>query len=115
MKHLITPLLLGLTLGGCSDMNNAETFDARQWSEGKRDGAFYQRRHRMASALIKQQQIKPGMSREQVVALLGKPDDDHQPGVLRYTLGSAYGADLDYLTVFLDDEGRVTGARITRG
>lgn len=114
MKYLTTALLLGLALGGCSDMNDAQAFDTQQWSEGKRDSAFYERRHRMANELLKQELLKPGMSREDVVALLGKPDDNRQPGVLRYTLGSAYGADIDYLTVFFDEGGRVKSARITR-
>lgn len=106
-------LLAALLLGGCGDMGDAEAFDARQWREGERDSAFYARRHRMVDALLAGP-LQPGMSRADLLALLGEPDD-RSGGRFYYTLGSSYGADVDYLVIAFDAQDRVASAQITRG
>lgn len=108
-------LLLALCLfpGACDGMSDSQGFDAEQWRAGQRDAAFYERRHHMAGELI-DKHLKPGLSREQVLALLGPPDD-RSGGVLRYTLGSSYGADIDYLTIRFDERDRLKSAAVTHG
>jgi hypothetical protein len=71
--------------------------------------------------------LRPGMHRDQVVELLGRPDGNPKvfeqvPGTrtpaeaLMYHLGywSGFRLDLDALYIYLDEAGRVTGAGVVQ-
>ncbi len=54
--------------------------------------------------------IKPGISQQQVIELLGKPDSERQNNVYEYILGMWSGFRIDYDTfdVHFDSNGLVT-------
>jgi hypothetical protein len=58
--------------------------------------------------------LRPGMTRDEVLALLG-PADSERDGVLVYETGvSPYGIDTEALRVAFDEAGRLTTAGIER-
>lgn len=58
--------------------------------------------------------LHPGMTRDEVLALLG-PADSEREGILVYETGvSPYGIDTEALRIAFDDAGRLTTADIER-
>jgi hypothetical protein len=92
---------------------NQKRFDRQAWLSAQLDQNCP--RGPMAGHLIRAH-LKPGTRREQVIALLGKPDseDKSKDGapIYRYYLGnwSGFRMDGDYLDIRFDTTGRVTVA-----
>ena len=60
-----------------------------------------------------QARLTPGLAREDVLALLGPPDAEQNDAML-YCLGfwSGFRIDPDYLHVWFDGAGRLTGSAV---
>ena len=112
-KIVLAAGLLGvLAWAGAGMMSDNSRFDAETWKSGA-NRAKSNPRYEMADAVVKQQ-IKPGMTREQVVALLGPPDRQ-QADNYSYLIGAGdLGVDGEGVVVAFDGQGRVTRAFITR-
>lgn len=112
---LVLLLLLGLCFGGIRYCQNVgRTFDAQAW----RDAAGGTRiRGRMAPDLVASRRLV-GMTRAEVVALLGPPqrvEAGTGGGRLLYNLGlpvDGYGIDDDVLDVSIGPDGRVAEVRV---
>jgi hypothetical protein len=92
---------------------NARSFDRQVWAAN--DFKSSCGRGQMAGDLLRFH-LPPGTHREQVISLLGQPDQkgrtDKQNEVYTYELGACSGIriDLDYLNVVFDASGRVEEA-----
>ncbi len=63
---------------------------------------------------LRKNHLKIGMSRKEVLKLLGKPALDHS-GILYYDLGpDAIGIDTDRLVIELDESGRIKRVGLTQ-
>lgn len=60
--------------------------------------------------------LAPGMTKQEVEALLGQPDDHHKPQEFEYTLGMCSGFKIDYdgLIIRFSTEGRLINAYIVQ-
>jgi hypothetical protein len=65
---------------------------------------------------IKNRLLTPGMTKQEVEALLGPPDNNHKPQELEYTLGmcSGFRIDHDGLIIRFSTEGRLINAYIVQ-
>jgi hypothetical protein len=87
-------------------------FDQAGWKAQHDSTAIDNPRAGMVVAV--EEHLKPGMSRDEVLALLG-PAESENGGTLTYDLGaSPYGIDFDYLVIEFDAKGRLTRHYITR-
>jgi hypothetical protein len=99
--------------GGGMAMTAADGFDPAKWREASGTTARDNPRSGMVSEL--RERLKPGMSRDEVVTLLGAPERDGGSR-LSYSLGiNPYGIDHEYFVIELDAGSRVRSFGITRG
>lgn len=94
-------------------MMAAEGFDGTKWKSLQGSRARDNPRAGMVSQV--EERLKAGMTRAEVVQLLGTPeiDDDRR---FTYSLGtSAFGVDYEYFIVEFDEEGRVLRHAVRRG
>lgn len=107
-------LLLALTfsLSACA-MEHQTQFDSDAWKSQRGVAATDNRRGSMLPAMEKV--LHAGMTRDQVVALLGEPDiSDTQTGADQYELGLAgYGVDEEYYEIRYRD-GKLESHRMGR-
>lgn len=107
-------LLLALTfsLSACA-MEHSSAFDSDAWKSQRGVDANDNRRGGMLPALDKV--LHAGMSRDEVVKLLGEPDhSDAQAGIDQYELGIAgYGVDEEYYELRYRD-GKLESHRMGR-
>ena len=107
-------LLLALTfsLSACA-MEHQTQFDSDAWKSQRGAAATDNRRGSMLPALEKA--LHTGMTRDQVVALLGEPDiSNAQTGTDEYELGLAgYGVDEEYYEIRYRD-GKIESHRMGR-
>lgn len=107
-------LLLALTfsLSACA-MEHQTQFDSDAWKSQRGAAATDNRRGSMLPALEKA--LHTGMTRDQVVALLGEPDiSNAQTGIDEYELGLAgYGVDEEYYEIRYRD-GKLESHRMGR-
>lgn len=101
-------LLLSLVVTACS--MSTDTFDSATWKAQRGISAKENQRIHMAPAL--QSQIKAGMSRAEVIQLLGEPDArEAQTGAEKYLLGLPMGPDEQYYEIRYQN-GVVSSARL---
>lgn len=89
------------------------TFDAIAWKQAR--SSDVSQRLRMAENLLARYELR-GMSRAQVIELLGKPDGEDD-SILVYLLGPeryGFGVDSEWLSLRLDSRGRVTDYQVSR-
>lgn len=107
-------LLLALTfsLSACA-MEHSSSFDSDAWKSQRGAAASDNRRGGMLPALDKV--LHAGMSRDEVVKLLGEPEhSDTQAGIDQYELGIAgYGVDEEYYELRYRD-GKLESHRMGR-
>ena len=116
---LALPAAIYAVIGNPLDPFDNRTFSAAAWRNGDREA-----RARMARSAVRRH-VVAGLSEQQLVALLGAPDDvlttadpagNSLPGTRRYEyyLGSwsTYGFDDAFLYVHLDAANRVMSAEI---
>lgn len=94
----IPTLLLSLTLTACA-MQPTPAFDANAWKAQRGASTLDNRRNTMVAALEKT--LRTGMSRDEVIALLGEPDIvDAEASTDTYELGAArFGVDEEYYEI----------------
>lgn len=107
-------LLLALTfsLSACA-MEHSSSFDSDAWKSQRGAAATDNRRGSMIASVEKV--LHAGMTRDQVVALLGEPDiSDAEAGTDVYELGLAgYGVDEEYYEIRYRD-GKLESHRMGR-
>jgi len=88
-------------------------FDPARWQAQRNSEAHDNPRGAMVSDLM--QRLHPGMTRSEVLALLGEPET--QDGArFTYALGaSAYGIDYEFFVIEFDGDGRLVRHALTRG
>ena len=89
-------------------------FDAAAWkAEAGKSGLDASPRRPMVRSLTKNH-LRVGMTRGNVVEILGEPRGVYGPQVMDYWLGGPGGFALDHdiIEIFLDDHGRVTHWRV---
>jgi len=106
-------VLLVLGAGGYMATTVAGEFDANRWKALRSSTARENPRAGMIGAL--KDRLRAGMTRDEVVALLGEPETKDGPRYV-YAIGtSAFGVDYEYFVVEFDADGKVTRHMITRG
>lgn len=101
-------LLLSLVATACS--MSTDTFDSATWKAQRGVSTKENQRIQMAPAL--RSRIKAGMSRAEVIQLLGEPDSrDAQTGTEKYLLGLPMGPDEQYYEIQYQN-GVVSSARL---
>lgn len=105
-------LALTFSLSACA-MEHSSQFDSDAWKSQRGAAATDNRRGSMLEALEKV--LHAGMTREQVVALLGEPEiSDTKTGVDEYELGLAgYGVDEEFYEIRYRD-GKLESHRMGR-
>jgi len=89
-------------------------FDSEVWKNSEADLTHNSTRIRMADSLV-DEHLTPGMTREQLIELLGPPDkttDIFNGQFMSYLLGrerSRFALDKEWLFVSLDNDYRATG------
>ena len=92
----------------------AGQFDSAKWKAQQDSTARNNPRAGMIGDL-QQRVLQVGMTREQVVVLLGKPDTTEGNRYV-YDIGtSAFGVDYEFFVVEFDGEGKLLRHSITRG
>jgi hypothetical protein len=106
-------MLLVLGAGGYMTTTIAGGFDSDRWKALRNSDARENPRARMLGDL--KDRLRQGMTRDEVVALLGEPET--KEGVrFVYAIGtSAFGVDYEYFVVEFDVDGKLTRHSITRG
>jgi hypothetical protein len=105
--------LLVLGAGGYMAVTDAGGFDSDQWKAQRFSTARDNPRSHMVGQL--KDVLRPGMTKPEVVELLGEPETKDAKRYT-YALGtSAFGVDYEYLVVEFDDNERVVRHMITRG
>ena len=104
---LLAVLFLSLTFSACS--MQTDTFDSAQWKSQRGVAALDNKRGGMVDKL--EANVRVGMSRAEVVALLGEPDSGKETGVEKYMLGLAMGPDEQYYEIRYS-EGKVESLRL---
>ena len=101
---------LALVLGACASPQGR--FDADAWKAQR--GVADEKNQRNAMAVAAREQLRAGMTRAEVVALLGEPDSVRQDGAVEvYAIGaSPLGIDSQYLELTYRD-GRLASFAIT--
>lgn len=90
-----------------------ETFDAAAWRAAKDRPGPESPRAAMVEDL-QQRVLRDGATRDEIVALLGPPDDE-RGGRLVYLIGApGMGVDLEGLVLLFDEEGRLTRTQRVR-
>src|SRR5262245_55284330 len=106
-------VLLVLGAGGYMATTVAGGFDSNRWKELRNSAARENPRAGMIGDL--KERLRPGMTREEVVALLGEPETKEGARFV-YAIGtSAFGVDYEYFVVEFDADGKLTRHMITRG
>ena len=109
--------VLVFALGGYMS-TKADGFDSTAWKSYHGDSKETNRRSAMLPDLKKL--LRPGMSRQEIVELLGEPEDDQSSAATRparwtYWLGqSPYGLDEDYFVIEFDAGGRLAKSYFSR-
>lgn len=115
---LITLIVCSLlNHGGCNNSSSTPngSFQPGKWKEAK--GEFAENRKPMVNSLVSSHKLE-GLSREDVIDLLGEPDAHNRyPGGndLNYSLGAESGyfsIDTEWLTIFFRD-GQVDEVAVT--
>lgn len=115
-------LAAALLLAGYTGAAGQE-FDAEAWRDNRESawcrtvikpifGGCNKPRERMWRA-VRDEVLKPGMTRDEVRAILGEPDSEVRR-TWYYDLGGGL-IDPEYLAVFFDEAGRLTGSDFTQG
>jgi hypothetical protein len=88
-------------------------FDSDKWKALRSSTARENPRSRMVSKL--EQELRPGMTQDEVLALLGEPEIKEGVRYV-YSIGaSPFGVDYEYFAVEFDAEGKLLRHMITRG
>jgi hypothetical protein len=88
-------------------------FDAARWQAQRGSDALNNPRIAMIGDL--EQRLRPGMTRAEVLALLGEPESQ-SGGRAVYALGaSPYGVDYEFFVIEFDDAGMLLRHRLMRG
>jgi hypothetical protein len=106
--------LLALAAGGYM-ATTAGSFDSERWKAQRNSAARENPRAGMLGNL--KDRLRPGMTRDEVVALLGEPEAKEKEDTRYvYDLGaSAFGVDYEYYVVEFDADGKVVRHAMTRG
>jgi hypothetical protein len=106
--------LLLLGAGGYVMTTTAGGFNSDQWKAQYSSRARDNPRAGMVTEL--EGQLRPGMTRTEVVALLGEPETEEEPARYVYALGmSRFGLDYEYFIVEFDREGKLVRHFLKRG
>jgi hypothetical protein len=94
---------------------NDRTFEEEIWHAYHNSLDSDNPRGNMADDLRKNH-LRRGMTKEQVIELLGEPDFEKSSKVLKYNLGmwSGIGFDYDSLDIYFDSAGSLTETRIVQ-
>jgi hypothetical protein len=91
----------------------ANSFDSGKWKALRNSKERDNPRARMVGEL--KQQLRPGMTQDEVVTLLGEPEIKEGARYI-YAIGaSAFGVDYEYFVVEFDTSGKLLRHSITRG
>ncbi len=111
-KFLISALAGAMTLGGVA-MAFAGEFNAEQWKAQRGVEASENARQGMIPELEKI--LRAGMSREEVIALLGEPDIKEN-NRFEYELGLlGFGVDYAWYVIEFDEEKRLKNFGLVQG
>lgn len=113
-RGLAAALMIGAGLMGTTTIAAAADFDRAAWATGRGDDSGRNPRGSLVGALRSSGAVNPGTPRAQVRALLGEPENVDGAREM-YSLGTGYGASLEYFSVEYDAEGRVARASVRRG
>jgi hypothetical protein len=106
-------VLLVLGAGGYMATTVAGDFDSARWKALRSSTARDNPRAGMIGEL--KERLRPGMTQEEVVALLGEPERKDGPRYV-YAIGtSAFGVDYEYFVVEFDADGKLKRHAIERG
>src|SRR5262249_51200547 len=106
-------VMLILGAGAYMTTLTAGDFDSDKWKALRSSTARNNPRAGMVSDL--QPQLRPGMTRDEVVTLLGEPEVKEGARYV-YSIGtSAFGVDYEYFVVEFDADGKLLRHMITRG
>lgn len=110
VRTLLAPLLLVLTLTACAAAPSG--FDSAAWKAQR--GVPYEKNSRNAMVVAARDRLHVGMTRDEVVALLGEPDSRKQDGAVEvYAVGtSGLAIDAQFLELTYRD-GRLVSSAIT--
>lgn len=86
-----------------------DTFDSTTWKAQRGASALDNKRGGMVSEL--ERSVRVGMTRAEVIALLGEPDMGQQTESEKYLLGLAFGPDEQYYEIRYR-EGKVESLRL---
>lgn len=105
-------LIAGMVLGG-TPMALAGEFNSEQWKAQSGAGATENTRQGMISKL--EEILRPGMSKDEIVALLGKPDIQEN-NRFEYELGLlGFGVDYAWYVLEFDEDGRLASYKLIQG
>ncbi|MBR0642239.1 hypothetical protein [Plastoroseomonas hellenica] len=89
-------------------------FDAETWRAHRNASPQDNPRREMLRA-VQEDVLRPGRGRDEILAILGEPERRSSQAD-QYDMGPhRYGIDNETLVIEYDGEGRLTGARVTRG
>lgn len=113
-RRLAAALITGAMTMGLTMTAEASGFDRAAWAAGRGDDSGSNPRGAQIGALRASGAVSPGRSREDVRALLGEPENVDGTREL-YSLGTGFGASLEYFAIEYDTQGRVQRAALRRG
>ena len=112
-KALAASAIVAAVLGGEFHMAWSWSFDSAKWKAERGNTSHKNPRIGMVSGV--EGLLRVGMTREEVVALLGEPDDE-KPGKFTYDLGaSPVAVDFEYFVLEFDGAGKLTKFRTEQG
>jgi outer membrane protein assembly factor BamE (lipoprotein component of BamABCDE complex) len=118
MKKIIGQILLiMLTVLMISSCDSKQKFNSEEWKKKGIDWRMTDVREKMVDDLIQSDTLQ-GMSKEQVIELLGHPESENEDE-LEYLIREKYGTDIDpeyisSLIIEFDDDGQVRNYKIEK-
>lgn len=107
--------LLLLGAGGYVMTTTAGGFDSDKWKAAQQAGHA---RDNPRAGMVRElkAQLHPGMTKAEVIALLGQPDTEEKPGRFVYALGMAkFAVDYEYYVIEFDRDGKLARHFLEQG